>query len=83
MSYEGGFCEGSFGKGRRRRDGSALCREGKDGQVWETEMSQTRWWARRELREEEEGEILGQKTRILGWPAHKRTVWNARSSPNN
>lgn len=79
MSYEGEYREGSVGKGGRRRDGSALCREGRDGQIWEKEMSQTQWWAGRELREEGEGEILGQQTMMLGRSAHRR--WFRMLSP--
>lgn len=53
-------------KGGRRRDGSALFREGRDGQVQEKEMSQTQWWMGRDPREEGEREIIGQKTVCWG-----------------
>lgn len=59
-------------EGGRRRDGSAPCREGRNGQAHEKEMSQPQWLRGRGFRKEEEGQILGQKDNDTGRPAHRR-----------
>ena len=72
MSYEGGFCEGSFGKGgREKRWVSSL--ERRDGWTGSGERDVTDSVVSRKGPERgREGEILGQKTVMLGRPAHRR-----------
>ena len=80
MSYEGRFHEGIFEKGgREKKKWVSSLQRGEDEQVQEKEMSQTQWWAGRDLREEGEGEILEQKTMMLGRPARRR--WLEELSP--
>lgn len=68
-------------EGGRRRDGSAPCREGRDGHILEKEMSQTQWWVGRALRRG--GRDPRAEDNAAGEAYSQTMPWNAESSPNH
>ena len=60
----------TLGREKGRKEGSAFCREERDGQVQEKEMSQTPWWMGKEPQRGRRGVDPRTGDSGAGWPAH-------------